>query len=754
MKSKKLQQWLLLSATTGLLASQTLAALPHQNLNPAPDQDLLALSKEDEAFIQGLFDQFDLNSNERAQLLQLIDPTIPGIIEDFDLSRDPEAPMPMEEHPKYIALMEQISTLPRTPVTSCPVVLSSHHYYYLEHDISCTLATSSDVGIVVGNNAILNLGGNQVTGNGIGTGIQLGEKTTLFGGVRRGSVSGFETGVFSDKNDNLVLHVESSNNTSSNTGYGYGINFSQVFTSNGPHEFKNHDVMYSVANNNTLGGIVFLPTDQTGASGNVVFSDNHVYSSKANNNGGGINLNILFPYGIYSHIDIHNNSVSHSKTDNNNETGIQILGSGFNTSNGFTIKENHISHSTVHCKSDTPCHSAGGIVFLLNGGNDTSNTEVNVTDNSIEANSVYNSAGTGIFFEMSSLVEFGSGNINMSRNQVQFNHVSHNQAGITFIAAGLVELVNGNIDTNDNLVAFNRVAYSQQIGIFFSFINIGACGIVNSNDNLALANSVHETSTGIFLQPISTGSCINSTNNTWTMNNNSILFNQTTSNQLTGLQLLGFISVSGTNAEERQNRVSFNRSVNNQSDGISYFAEAATDATHTPKAIDNQVDHNILLNNQGNGVDFIVLSLGGSSGFGTSYENRVRKNFIKENQESGITASSLASNGYHKQGSEKNGIFQNLVIENGYGINIVNGSDNLVRQNHVTKSVNDGITVRDVGDTISKNISIANGGFNFVDSAGLNNPLHCNDWDNNFAYITPFTGEVKINPEICFDIKL
>lgn len=766
----KLQQWrrlfLMSAATAGFFASQTVMALSFQDtfqdLDPAPDPDLLALSTEDEAYVQSLFDRFELTSEQRSQLLHLMDPAVSGAIEGFDLSQEPEAPIPMEEHPEYIELMERIATLPGNPISSCGEILSGGDYYYLVNDIMCAASSILEIGLYVGPGAILDLRGHSVTNtiSGQGIGILLDESADLFGGnLKRGVVSGFDLGVLSESNDNLVLHVESSNNGEC------GICMVSVFTSSpDSYYFYDHRVKYSVANDNNILGIAFSVSDDTTATNNPLsFFGNRVYASEANGNELGISMSATLT-SSYGNVGVYRNSVSHSRTNDNGDDGIFFEVRSFSSPTGvygLNVSENTLSHNMVHCKPTSTCHSDAGITF--SAGNAGGTSEIDIVDNSIHANWVGYSAGTGILFsvqEGSGSSDTASENINVSDNHLLFNNVAHNAEGIdmrvTLFNTSANQGISQNI--NGNLVAFNRAAYStggtsaglddsvlpgNGIHAVFSFNSPSKVASSKFDDNVIVGNASYQNaSKGIALEVIQGLSLPTTLTRDGQMLSNQMLLNQVFSNGDAGLTWNAILS-NFSGAKANDNRVAFNRVVNNDTDGMSW--DLIVDSATTANAIHNQLDHNIVLDNAAGGIGFMVNSQN-SSGLDISYENLVRKNLVTGGT-LGIISGFLASNGYSDD-SQKNGIFLNLVIESGIGIFSDQGSDNLVHRNYVAKNSNAGITVRDTGDVISKNISILNGIYNLDDLSGATNPADCNDWDDNF-----FGSINKINPPVCFEVK-
>lgn len=800
MKSQIMRQFFMLSAVAGLVASQSVLALPsYQHLDPAPDPDLLSLTKEDEAYIQGLFDQFDLSTEERTQLLHLIDPAVPGVIEDFDLSREPEAPVPMEEHPEYIELIQRISKMNPRAIHDCGplgegIELLGGDYYYLKADISCTLANSTDAGIFVGAGAILDLRGHQISStNGVGRGIQLDERAFLFGGEhRRGLVTGFETGVYSEANSNLVMHVESSNNSSSSPDQGSGILFFTNFTGDGPHFFDSHRVLYSKANHNSQSGIYFVTTDAlntTSPTGDVTIFDNYVYATQASHNGSGNNgAGVLFDFESvyalpsYDHVDVYKNFVSHSHARDNIEAGIAIKAKNFNTLDGFGFRENHISHSFARCKPTLPCHADVGISLAVTGLADkgVDLNEVNFLDNSISFNWVDYSVGTGILYNISS-VEIDSVNFNVSGNRINFNTVLYNGDGIDMTLFDFEGTTSGTVNIENNQVAFNRVAYSsgnggslQGLGIQVDSIAFYVCvteaHVLNSRDNLVFANAVDQNMFGLtfvtLVAPISVCD-VELPEALWTFNNNRALFNQVFHNVSSGLTFSGEIATLNM-LEGEDNRVGFNRVVSNGT-GIIFeiLAESASSDENSVQVVNNQVDHNIVLENSEVGILFEIDSLYAVVFENSpppplpsiSYKNRVHRNLVVGTTAAVSTPSGFGilanfnSKGY-LDNSEKNGIFRNLVLDNVYGIGTsvleTTGtfSNNLVHRNFVAASTLDGIIVNDTLDTISDNISIFNGDYNFVDLPGQTDSTICNTWEDNF-YVSPTT----VLPPICFEVE-
>lgn len=750
MKSHQMRRLFLLSATAGLFASQSVMASPYQNLfhdlDPAPDPDLLALSNEDEAYIQNLFDQFELTSEERSQLLHLIDPAVPGVIEDFDLSREPEAPIPMEEHPEYIELMERIDAMVSTSVISCGEVLAGGGYYVLENDITCTLVNSTDAGIFLGAGAILDLRGHSVTStNGIGNGIQMDEKTAVFGGLRRGSISGFNNGIYSESNANLVLHVKASNNQ---TG---GINMAPVFSGDGPHDYHDHRVLYSVANNNGA-GILFGAQDDGTATGDLRFFDNHVYASVANGNQGGIEMAAftMDDPSVYKYdsVEIFGNSVSHSRAKDNGGVGIIFLFESFETTDGFSARENRISHNSVSCESTSPCNTAiGGIAFVINNVVDTSAAGINIVDNSIYANRVDNSAEDGIVFEVIS-IELGTGSIHFNKNHITFNNLERNAAGISTLVLLVPQGSNPVSSIEDNIFAFNRAAYSTQAAMIdadFQIASGSGPGSMSIDDNVFFGNAAYQNAQGgIEFVAVAQGVGAAST-----FNRNQIFFNQLSSNGAQGVGSV--ITYLADTAEIHDNRVGFNRVVDNAEAGIELELFAGGSVSGSATVTHNRVDHNMVLDNPEVGIEFGVISehLDGSAGI--SYQNRVSKNLVVGNELAGISV--VSNSMYEPHQDEKNGVFYNLVADTD-GDGIVSGEDphnkgsnNLVHRNFVAKNTGDGIQVFDIDDVISKNISIFNGDDNLNDlSADGGGP--CNTWENNF-----FGSINAVNPEICFESK-
>lgn len=753
MESQNVRQGIILFATASLFASQSAMAyaFQHLELDPAPDSDLLALKKEDEAAVQDLFDQFDLNETERAELMRLIDPAVPDVPEDFVMLRELDASIPMEEHPEYIEFMERVSTLRSTPISSCQPDLTPGDYYHLTDNISCNLSPG-DVGISLPAGSTLNLRGYNVTGTGDGVGIQLDEKTTLFGGFDRGIVSGFQVGIFSESNYNLILHVESSQNQSN------GIHLLGDFSGSESHHFNDHRVMYSVTNNNST-GILFEVRDESTTSNNASIFANHVYETIANNNEDAISFLFGGRDTPYTRVDIYKNSISHSHVNDNDDSGIQFIVGPLDTTAGLSVRDNHVSHARVRCQSTLPCHGNGGINFTVGELTDNSDVGVEIVDNSVFANWVDYGAGTGILFAVQHLEEKGDGDIDVSRNHVKFNNASHNAEGIDMTVQALLEDNNGNINITDNLIVFNRSAYSngdvsnaQGNGIFVDFENLVECGSgsVQITDNLIFANAVYKNAAyGVYFDSsFAPGSCISSkkVSSPWVFNDNEILFNHVFTNGIIGLYLNGQFEGPGQ-TEAQNNRIGFNRVLGSNS-GIRFQLSATSDdnTANSSKAIYNQVEHNIVSDAVDNGIVFEVLS---TNDFGsandTSYENRVRQNFVKEISGTGIYMDGLISIGYADD-YEKNGIFQNLIVGTESGIDVADGTNSLIHRNFVARSVEDGITIEDEGDFISENTSISNGGYNFVDVPGQFDTTTCNTWEDNF-----YVSSVTVLPPICFE---
>lgn len=780
MKTQNLRRLFLLSAAAGLMASQSVMAYPFQDLDPAPDPDLLALTKEDEVTVQHQFDQFDLTAEERAQLTRLIDPSAPGVIEDFDLSRDPEAPIPMKEHPEYIELMARISKmLPREIVDCGPsgegLELDGGYYYYLTGDISCTLAHHHDAGLFVNSFSILDLRGHTVTStNHKGRGVQLSQDTVLFGGEHRGLISGFEVGIYSETNSNLVLHVESSNNVQNPNDLsftGHGVLFHTTFKHADSHEFYGHRILYSVMNDNAVVGVQFEALGHTNASGDISIYSNHVYGTVANNNAEAGVL-FLFTNGVvtYDHVDIFKNSISHTHVENSNDVGIEFGVEGFATSDSFSIRQNNISHSSVRCQSTLACGEAGIIFSVGEVGNSGNIAEV--VDNSIYANLVDDSSGYGILFEVVGVEQTSTqGNINVSSNQIVFNNVSHNLEGIDLVIDFLE--TDGNINIKDNLVAFNRAAYSNGDpnsdlgnGIFVEILNLIECGSgsVQVAGNLIFANAVYQNSgTGVAFEATASPSktCLiesipaatsdkSLSSHAWIFNNNEIFFNQASSNGAIGL-LLEFQAEAPDQIEAKNNRIGFNR-VMDSVIGVEFILDVISLSAmdNSAKAIHNQADHNIVLDSEQIGILFSVEAVNGSGALSDiSYKNRVRRNLVVESIE-GILFEDVISQGF-KNDSEKNGVFRNLVVDATDGILLGEVLDSVVRRNFVAKSGLDGIFVEGLGNVLSKNISILSGQYNFVDGAGISDPALCNIWKDNLYYGRQAD---KVHPPICFESKL
>lgn len=761
MKSQQLRRLFLLSVTAGLFASQSVMALsfqdPFNHLDPAPDPDLLALSIEDEAYIQNLFDQFELTSEERSQLLNLIDPKVPGVIEDFDLSREPEAPIPMEEHPEYIELMERMSRMNEIAVSDCGhnghgVYLDGLYRYYLAGDISCSLKHSTNAGIFLGGGATLDLRGHSVTStNNIGRGIQLAENTAVFGGGHehglvsgagnhaRGLVSGFETGIYSESNLNLVIHVETSNNID------YGIHMFREFGGSVGHYFDNHRVLYSVANNNGGVGISFEITDNANGKGDLSVFRNYIYASETNGNKVGIEImgssNDTTHH--YKHVGIYGNSISHNRVRDNVDHGVAFTFEHFMSTGGFSVYENHISHNSVRCEPVSPCHFEGGIIFK-SAVNDTSEAGIEMKDNLIYANWVDYSLGDGIIFEID-LEELGSGESNFNNNFVMFNNLEYNAQGMGIGIGTGTDVGNSNI--TDNLFAFNRAANSGlgNDGIFVQIDGNSNSGAMSIDDNLLFGNILDENYFGMEAR-LSANVAANVGTASADVSRNLILFNQVSSN--IGFGFSSTINVnSGGTASAHDNRMGFNRVVDNVQVGLELElnVQSFNFNANTARAIHNRVDHNIVLDNPGEGVVFIVASHN-SNGKDISYKNRVSKNLVVENENDGIR---MESDSVSPDDSDRNGVFRNLVVDtDGDGIVMQNGSNNLVRRNFVADNTGDGIQVSDLGDVISKNISIGSGDYNMDDLSGEADLANCNDWDKNFLGDT-----TKINPQECFEVK-
>lgn len=765
------QLFLFLIASLSVYQSAT--AVPFKNLYPTPDPDLLVLTSEDEMYVQNLFDQFNLTIEERAQLTHLINPTVSGLIENFDLSRDPEALIPMEQHLEYIELMGRIATLPGIPVNSCSETLLGGGYYYLEGDISCILATNSDVGIFVGAGAILDMRGYSVTGTGAGTGvgigIQLDEKASLLGGLSSGLVSHFHTGIYSESNSNLVLHVESSHNNAE------GILIEETFLdSDTNHYFNNHRILYSIANKNGGFGIALQTFDENlNVKGDISIFGNVVYGSVANGNG----LNgILMDYHATSHhydnVNVYRNGISHSQALDNGIAGILLEVANFQDVNkgGISVRENNLSHNEVSCASIGSCHSNVGLGFYVIDVSDIHQSGIDVLDNIITSNHVDNSAGMGVFFKVDSSQESGAGSINFERNEMTFNRAEHNVDGIDMFVTNLQESNSGNINIKDNLIAFNRGAYStgdedvfQGNGIFVNFtcLKEKGKGALEISDNLIFANVAYQNpGAGVFFSaspgcPADKSSQEKSVErdslftNTAKFINNRMLFNQTSSNDSPGVLLLSIFFKHSESVEASNNRVSFNRDIGSDT-GIGFTIEgyALGVARHSSKVIDNQADHNITADNT-IGMLFLVESRHDTGHADTSYRNRAESNFIHGSLDTGILVLYVKSVDYPDK-SDKNGLFKNLIIESDIGIAMGEGSHNVVNRNYVTNSGIAGIIVGNHHDEITENISILSGQYNLHDVAGEVNSTHCNTWKHNTYY--GIQGG-KVFPPICFETK-
>lgn len=820
MKTQKLRQLFLLSAIAGLVASQSVMAFQSQGLDPAPDPDLLALTKEDEAMVQNLFDEFDLTVEERSGLLALIDPTIPGVIEDVVSLGATETMIPMEEHPEYVELMERISTMVGYPVSDCGtlsggfnegVTLAGGYYYYLTGDITCTLQHHDDAGISVGSLAVLDLRGYSVTStNHKGRGVQLSQSAVLFGGVRepRGLVSGFEVGVYSEANSNLILHVESSNNVE-HSGHigttGHGIFIHGIFKHHATHLFNGHRVIYSHANNNDAVGVFLNVTDQSNATGDVSIYGNRVYGSVANNNGEeGIATDIETYHGTYDSVNVFRNSVSHSRADNNELTGIALEVLGYtdavnpihsipiHVSDAFSSYENTISHSSVNCDPNLSCFTKGvyGILFSVDRVTNTGDSPVSVVNNSLSANSAENyGSGTGILLNVSNVTASGNGNVSVSTNQITSNRALHNAEGLDILIGYLAVNGSGDLDIADNLVAFNRGDYSvgnssvtpklPGHGINVQILNFGVnTGAIHLDDNLFFANVAHHNANvGLIIDPSAPVAASLSTSLatvTSTASHNKMLFNQLSHNSEAGLYVDVTMVATGSTgrAEAKYNRVGFNRVIGSEVGILSgVVAAASATSSHSAEVTHNQMDHNVVLDSEAIGIIFELVSENGNGShpvYDIAYQNRVRRNFVDvETQATGVCAY-MTSIGYSDD-SKRNGIFRNLIVGGGYGIVtgvpftpsnlasiscvdpvVLRGLDNLIRRNFVAGSAKDGITVTDTNDIISDNISILSGDFNFVDVPGQTDSTACNDWDNNTYY--GFEAN-KVNPPICVEVK-